>query len=115
MLEALATPPAAPTRILLECLEREDAAFDGDTWFFRRLASVGAGPRPLVAPVEGGALPSPPPVGDERAFAITSFTLTGDGRRALAGDADRIELLGIDHWLGGHLRPGHLSRVGPSD
>ena len=33
------------------------------------------------------------------------------GRRVLAGDADRVEVLGIDRWVGGtHLSPGAVWR-----
>jgi hypothetical protein len=35
--------------------------------------------------------------------------LTDDGRRVLAGDADRVRLRGIDRWLGGV----HLTGRGP--
>lgn len=36
-----------------------------------------------------------------------SVTLTGEGRRVLAGNHDRVEMCGIDRWLGGvHLRSG---------
>jgi hypothetical protein len=37
------------------------------------------------------------------------LTLTDDGRRVLAGDADRVALCGIDRWLGGV----HLTGRGP--
>jgi hypothetical protein len=38
-----------------------------------------------------------------------------EGRRGLSGEADRVELLGIDRWLGGtHLRPGHVWRWDPA-
>jgi hypothetical protein len=34
-------------------------------------------------------------------------SLTDDGRRVLAGRADRIDLIGIDRWIGGvHLTDG---------
>jgi hypothetical protein len=37
--------------------------------------------------------------------------LTDAGREVLRGEADRIDLLGIDRWVGGtHLRPGHVWR-----
>lgn len=35
------------------------------------------------------------------------FYLTDSGRRVLAGDANRVELVGFDRWFGGtHLRSG---------
>ena len=51
-------------------------------------------------------MPDPPPIGDAPTFAVTTFAITDAGRAVLAGKADRVELLGIDRWLGGtHLRP----------
>jgi hypothetical protein len=48
----------------------------------------------------------PPPLGDGRLFAGSDLRLTQDGERVLAGDADRVELLGIDRWTGGtHVVP----------
>ena len=43
----------------------------------------------------------PPPLGDGRLFAGSPVRLTRDGERALAGEADRVELLGVDRWVGG--------------
>jgi hypothetical protein len=41
----------------------------------------------------------------------TPLELTDAGRAVLAGQADRVELLGIDRWLGGvHLQPDSLWR-----
>jgi hypothetical protein len=37
------------------------------------------------------------------------LTITDDGRRVLAGDADRVSLCGIDRWLGGV----HVTGTGP--
>jgi hypothetical protein len=37
-------------------------------------------------------------------FARLPLRLTGEGERVLRGEADRVELLGIDRWIGGvHL------------
>jgi hypothetical protein len=56
------------------------------------------GPRPLVR-LNGrpsrGTLPR------------DAVELTGDGRRVAAGEADWIELDGIDRWLGGVHLVGH--------
>jgi hypothetical protein len=66
--------------------DREDPFFLGDTTFRDRLMSLAAGDDALVN-VEG-----------DRAW------LTDTGRAVLAGTRDRVELLGIDRWLGGvHL------------
>jgi hypothetical protein len=64
-----------------------------------------------VAGAGGGALPRPPPAGDARTFAAARLVLTDDGRAVLAGEADRVALLGIDRWLGGtHLHGDHVPR-----
>ena len=102
LLEALADGPRTPPEVFLAAQAREEAAFDGDAWVWRRLASLA----PLIAPANGGALPEPPPRGDARRFASTRVVLAGAGREVLAGRADRVDAAGIDRWLGGvHLTP----------
>ena len=96
------TGPRRPHELFLASQEREEAPFDGDAWVWRRLAAL----ERLVAAAGGGRVPPPPPRGDGRLFAATSFELTDEGRAVLAGRADRVELLGLDRWLGGtHLTP----------
>jgi uncharacterized protein DUF1835 len=108
VLEALADGSGTPMAIFLGCQQREEAPFDGDAWAWRRLAVLASGARPLVAPADGGELPAPPPLGDGRAFLATTLVLTEAGRAVLEGRADRVEVLGLDRWLGGtHLRPGN--------
>jgi hypothetical protein len=63
---------------------REAAVFLGDVVFERHLVDLAAEPRPLV----------------ERT-ASELWMLTPAGRSVLAGERDRIELRGIDRWLGG--------------
>jgi hypothetical protein len=58
--------------------EREEAPFLGDGWFYRGLAGLG----PLVETRDG-------------------LRLTDAGERVLRGESDRVELLGIDRWVGG--------------
>ncbi len=102
LLEALVDGPRRPHELFLACQEREEAPFDGDAWVWRRLAAL----ERLVAAAGGGRVPPPPPRGDGRLFAATSFELTDEGRAVLAGRADRVELLGLDRWVGGtHLTP----------
>jgi len=101
LLEALTGGPRRPHELFLASQGCEQAAFDGDTWVWRRLAALA----PLVQPVGGGRVPTPPPHGDGRVFAATAFELTGVGRAVLGGRADRVEF-GLDRWLGGtHLTP----------
>jgi hypothetical protein len=106
VLEELAAGPGTPMGIFLACQQQEEAPFDGDAWAWRRLAGLSSGVRPLVAPVDGGVLPDPPPVGDGRAFLAANLALTDAGLAVLEGRADRVDVLGLDRWLGGtHLRP----------
>jgi hypothetical protein len=56
-------------------------------------------------------LPSPPPLSDPLRFARLTLRLTVNGEDALRGTSDRVELLGIDRWLGGtHVTPDNAWR-----
>jgi hypothetical protein len=102
LLEPLLDGPKRPFELFLASQQAEEAPFDGDAWVWRRLAGL----QPLVT-----ELPPPPPLGDTRRFTSTTVELTPQGRAVLAGEADRVELLGIDRRLGGtHLRPDDLWR-----
>jgi DNA-binding transcriptional MerR regulator len=95
LLEPLLDGPQRPFELYLASQEREEAAFLGDAWAWKRLAE-------LVPLVE--ALPPPPPLGDPREFAAAQVKLTALGRDVLDGKADRIEVAPVDRWLGGtHL------------
>jgi redox-sensitive transcriptional activator SoxR len=94
------TPPAA----FVAAQRLEDAPFLGDTWFYRSLSSLGQGEARLLEDEDGAPLPLPPPLGDGQRFVRLRLRLTDAGRRALGGEQDRVERLGIDRWLGGtHL------------
>jgi hypothetical protein len=96
------TPPAA----FVAAQRLEEAPFIGDTWFHRALSELGQGATRLVETDDGTALPPPPPLGDSLHFARLQLRLTAAGERTLRGEADRVELLGIDRWLGGtHITP----------
>jgi hypothetical protein len=44
-------------------------------------------------------------------FNHVGLRLTAAGERVLSGDADRVELLGVDRWVGGtHVTPADLWR-----
>jgi hypothetical protein len=95
--------PRRPPELFVESQAREEAAFAGDAWVWKRLADLG----PLLAAEDGEALPLPPPLGDPRAFVGANIALTELGRDVLDGKADRVEAVGIDAWLGGtHLGSG---------
>jgi len=109
-LRAVAEGASTPVATFLAAQELESAPFLGDAWFFRVLAELGRGPARLVE--TGGAdLPAPPPLGDGRLFAGAPIGLTAAGERVLAGTDDRVELLGVDRWVGGtHLVAGRVWR-----
>jgi hypothetical protein len=110
-LRAVAAGAHSPPVAFVAAQRLEEAAFLGDFWFYRALSALGQGETRLIETVDGGPLPAPPPLGDGRRFAALQLRLTETGRHALAGEADRVELLGIDRWLGGtHVTPDNTWR-----
>ena len=58
----------------------------------------------MLETADGEPLPPAPPLGDAQRFVGVPIHLTATGERVLAGEANRVELLGIDRWVGGtHL------------
>jgi redox-sensitive transcriptional activator SoxR len=105
-LEAIAHGATTPATAFLAAQRLEDAPFLGDAWFHRALAVLGEGTVRLVETRDGTALPPPPPLGDAQLFSQISLRLTPEGDRVLRGELDRVELLGIDRWIGGtHVLP----------
>jgi hypothetical protein len=110
-LAAVAAGFATPFEAFRAVQDTESAPFLGDTWFFRTLAELGAGDARLLEASEGTALPAAPPRGAAHVFGRLRLRLTASGERVLAGDADRVDVLGIDRWVGGtHLVPGRVWR-----
>ena len=94
----------------------EGAPFLGDAWFFRVLAALGRGAARLVETAHGDPLPAPPPLGDPQLFCRVGLRLTREGQRVLEGDADRVELLELDRWIGGtHVTRDNLWRWDPAN
>jgi hypothetical protein len=105
-LEAIAGGARTPFDVFLATQNMEEAPFFGDAWFFRTLSAIGQGDSRLVESVDGDPLPPPPPLSDGQQYAWLALRVTRSGERVLAGDADRVELLGVDRWLGGsHVTP----------
>jgi DNA-binding transcriptional MerR regulator len=101
------TPPAA----FVAAQRLEEAPFLGDSWFYRALSALGHGERRLLETDAGTPLPPPPPLGDSQPFGRLQLRLTATGERTLRGEDDRVELLGIDRWIGGtHLTPDNIWR-----
>lgn len=115
-LEAIAAGARTSPAAFLAAQQLEDAPFLGDAWFFRTLSALGQGPSRLVETDEGEILPPPPPLGDDQRFARLQLRLTPAGERTLRGEADRVELLGVDRWIGGtHVTPNTLWRWDPAE
>jgi redox-sensitive transcriptional activator SoxR len=103
-LEAIAAGAAMPAEAFRAAQDLESAPFLGDAWFYRTLAGLGGGAARLVEADDGGPLPPPPPLSDGNVFSRIPLRLTGAGDAVLRGEVDRVELLGLDRWLGGtHL------------
>ncbi len=110
-LETVAAGAQSPPDAFAAAQRLEEAPFLGDSWFYRALSSLGESETRLVESDDGTPLPPPPPLGDGRQFAGLRLRLTESGERTLRGDADRVELLGIDRWIGGtHVTPDNVWR-----
>ena len=110
-LEAVAAGAATPFGAFRAAQADEPAPFLGDAWFFRTLTMLGTGATRLLETSDGAPMPPAPPLGDPHAFGRLRLRLTRDGERVLAGESDRVELLGIDRWVGGtHVVPGAVWR-----
>jgi hypothetical protein len=115
-LQAVATGARTPPAAFVAAQRLEDAPFLGDAWFYRALSALAQGPTRLLETDDGTALPPPPPLSDSQRFARLGLRLTAAGERALRGEADRVELLGIDRWIGGtHVTPESTWRWDPTE
>lgn len=83
---------------------REEPIFLSDTVFASYVEDLSAVEEPLVVFEGGGTIRAPRVGEDDRRFWEEKVALTEKGREVLGGGEDRIELNGIDRWLGGaHL------------
>ncbi len=115
-LQAVAAGAHSAPAAFVAAQRLEPAPFLGDAWFYRGLSVLGQGAARLVETDEGGALPPPPPLSDSRAFARLQLRLTATGEQTLRGGADRVELLGLDRWIGGtHLTADNAWRWDASE
>jgi hypothetical protein len=95
-LEAVAAGKITFAEIFAASTADDDPPFLADTVLKGHLARLSSGPRPLLRYAEG-------------------YEITAHGLAVSRGDADRIELTGIDHWLGGvHLTSGNVWRRHPN-
>jgi len=80
----------------------------GDAQLWLALERISGAKQPLLT-IENGNNPGQQPTPDTVRKA--KFELTETGESVLRGEADYVELNGIDHWLGGvHLSPDNLWR-----
>ncbi len=115
-LQAVASGASTPHSAFAAVQQLEEAPFLGDAWFFRILSALGQGPNRLLAADDGAPLPPGPPVSDGDLFARLGLQLTSAGDRTLRREADRVELLGVDRWIGGtHVTPDTLWRWDPAE
>jgi DNA-binding transcriptional MerR regulator len=113
-LQAIVAGAATPPTAFRAAQDLEAAPFLGDTWFYRTLTALGRGRARLIQTQDGGQLAAAPPLSDARAYATTPLRLTSVGKRALQRKADRVQLLGIDRWIGGsHITPQATWRWDP--
>jgi len=114
-LQAIAAGARTPPAAFVGAQRLEDAPFLGDTWFYRALSALGQGETRLLETDNGTPLPPPPPLGDSQHFARLQVRLTASSERTLRGEADRVEILGIDRWIGGtHITPENTWRWDPT-
>lgn len=74
----------------------EPAMFMGDLTFIEHIDRLTRGARPLLETADGGRL-----------SLESRVRLTRDGERVARGEADRVEVSGIDRWIGGVHLLGH--------
>jgi redox-sensitive transcriptional activator SoxR len=115
-LEAVAAGARTPPAAFVAAQRLEDAPFLGDAWFYRSLAELGQGEARLLETDDGMQLPAPPPLGDNQLFARLELRVTAAGEDVLRGAADRVELLGVDRWVGGtHVTADNAWRWNPAE
>jgi hypothetical protein len=115
-LHALAAGADTPPAAFVAVQRLEEAPFLGDAWFYRTLSALGQGEARLLETGDGTPLPPPPPLSDSQQFAHLRLRLTATGQSTLRGGSDRVELLGIDRWVGGmHITRDNTWRWEPTD
>ena len=115
-LETIAAGASTPPASFVATQRLEEAPFLGDAWYYRTLSALGQGKTRLLEGDDGTPLPPPPPLGDGQQFARLQLRLTASGERTLRGEADRVELLAVDRWIGGtHITPDNTWRWNASE
>jgi hypothetical protein len=100
ILAALADGAPDTGSAFVRATTRETRPYLGDTWCFAAMERMARAPAPLLA-----TDPEESPV--DRS---TRVQLTDTGARVLAGEADHVQLNGINRWIGGvHLHGHHTT------
>lgn len=87
-------------------IDAEERPFMGDSVFMLHLRDLCAGEARLLELADGGTFP----LGGGLPNLSAELQLTRAALRVLAGEADRVDLLGIDRWLGGVHLTGRSTR-----
>jgi hypothetical protein len=95
ILAAVAEGAAAAGEAFVEAARRETRPFLGDTFAFRTIRRLAEGRTPLLE------------LGDAPVNGKTRIGITESGRAVLGGEADYVELNGLDRWIGGVHLDGH--------
>jgi hypothetical protein len=92
ILEVLSEGPRTPGQTFVECAKREEDVWMGDWSFWTIVQRLAGGAQPLVtADVRR----------EEDRFPEGTLTISGTGRRVLAGGADYMALSPSSRWIGG--------------
>jgi hypothetical protein len=92
-LEAVAQGSGSKAELFRRAQNREEASFHGDSGFYKVLDDLRDGAAPLIE-------------GEEGAYVLSAL-----GRRVVAGDADWLEHVTLDRWIGGvHLEGANSPR-----
>jgi hypothetical protein len=85
--------PLSSIELWVAAQSLEEAVFMGDSPFFRLAADLSRASHPLVQ------------ISDPEQPSLGVVTITETGRKVVEGQADHVQLNGIDQWLGGvHLQ-----------
>lgn len=109
-LVAVAEGARAPAEIFVAVHTREERPFMGDWSFWRVLARLASGAKPLLELASGAKPRFPPEIPASASFGSQRFRLTPTGRECLANRLDAVRTNGIDRWLGG-TRLWHGGRI----
>ena len=98
MMEEASGGPVAIHEVFPRMHQDETAYYIADSWFVDRARELSSASPPLVDLSIDAA--------DARTLPEGTIALTSAGRQVLGG-ADRVQLCGIDRWLGGVHLQGH--------